>query len=211
MRQVAQTRKSTAWFGIAFLVWMLCYGSRTQAVIALSSSAAELFTINAGSTEALHIQRLLKSTGLLTEQQREQSDTYGLERQKHCNKDWNIQEKQRAFSWSIVSAIGSFNFIQVSSRCTQDIPTHIFAKSATAQTLHVTRVQVGLRVQHGPSSSFTMQKLRRRVQTHRAQVLRRNALTCSNATLLYSSCAWHCDFFPTKLASGERHVHSCLQ
>lgn len=98
MRQVAQTRKSTAWFGIAFLVWMLCYGSRTQAVIALSSSAAELFTINAGSTEALHIQRLLKSTGLLTEQQREQSDTYGLERQKHCNEDWNIQEKQRAFS-----------------------------------------------------------------------------------------------------------------
>ena len=58
----AEIRKSTTGFAISFLGSRRCYGSRTLAMIALSSAEAELFAINAGSTEALHVQNLLKQT-----------------------------------------------------------------------------------------------------------------------------------------------------
>ena len=53
------TRKSTSGFVITFLGATINYGSRTQATIALSSAEAELYAINTGATEALHIRNLL--------------------------------------------------------------------------------------------------------------------------------------------------------
>ena len=53
------TRKSTTGFVITFLGATINYGSRTQATIALSSAEAELYAINTGATEALHIRNLL--------------------------------------------------------------------------------------------------------------------------------------------------------
>ena len=44
---------------ITFLGATINYGSRTQATIALSSAEAELYAINTGATEALHIRNLL--------------------------------------------------------------------------------------------------------------------------------------------------------
>ena len=52
------TRKSTTGFVIKFLGSTIHYGSRTQATIALSS--AELYAINTGATEALHIRNFLQ-------------------------------------------------------------------------------------------------------------------------------------------------------
>ena len=56
----ATTRKSTTGFLIKVFGATIHYGSRTQATIALSSAEAELYAINTGATEALHISNLLK-------------------------------------------------------------------------------------------------------------------------------------------------------
>ena len=53
------TRKSTTGFVVTLLGTTINYGSRTQATIALSSAEAELYAINTGATEALHIRSLL--------------------------------------------------------------------------------------------------------------------------------------------------------
>ena len=54
------TRKSTTGFLITVFGATIHYGSRTPATIALSSAEAELYAINTGATEALHISNLLK-------------------------------------------------------------------------------------------------------------------------------------------------------
>lgn len=54
------TRKSTTGFVIKFTGSTIHFGSRTQATIALSSAEAELYAINTGATEALHIRNLLQ-------------------------------------------------------------------------------------------------------------------------------------------------------
>ena len=102
----AETRKSTTGFSITFLGATITYGSRTQATIALSSAEAELYAINTGATEALHS----KFTYRLTEQQQSKhQDTHRLiERQKHCNKDWNREEnKTRRIEASIYTTTSS--------------------------------------------------------------------------------------------------------
>ena len=53
------TRKSTKGFVIKFMGSTIHFGSRAQATIALSSGEAELYAINTGATEALHIHNLL--------------------------------------------------------------------------------------------------------------------------------------------------------
>ena len=53
------TRRSTTGILITLLGTTINYGSRTQATIALLSAEAELYAINTGATEALHIRSLL--------------------------------------------------------------------------------------------------------------------------------------------------------
>ena len=55
----ATTRKSTSGFVIKFMGAAIHFGSRTQSTIALSSAEAELYAINTGATEALHIRSFL--------------------------------------------------------------------------------------------------------------------------------------------------------
>ena len=55
----ATTRKSTSGFVIKFMGAAIHFGSRKQSTIALSSAEAELYAINTGATEALHIRSLL--------------------------------------------------------------------------------------------------------------------------------------------------------
>ena len=54
------TRKSTTGFIIKFLGSTKDFGSRTQATIVLSSAEAELYAINTGAIEALHIRNILQ-------------------------------------------------------------------------------------------------------------------------------------------------------
>ena len=56
----ATTRKSTTGFLVKVFGATIHYGSRTQATIALSSAEAELYAINTGATEALHISNFMK-------------------------------------------------------------------------------------------------------------------------------------------------------
>ena len=56
----ATTRKSTSGFVIKFMGSTIHFGSRTQATIALSSAEAELYAINTGATESLHIRNILQ-------------------------------------------------------------------------------------------------------------------------------------------------------
>ena len=53
------TRKSTSGFVIKYMGATVRFGSRTQSTIALSSAEAELYAINTGATEALHIRSFL--------------------------------------------------------------------------------------------------------------------------------------------------------
>jgi len=55
----ATTRKSTTGSVIKFIGAAIHFGSRTQSTIALSSAESELYTINTGATEALHIRSFL--------------------------------------------------------------------------------------------------------------------------------------------------------
>ena len=54
-----QTRKSTTGFVIQFLGTTVHFGSRTQAVVALSSAESEFYAIGTGATEALHLKNFL--------------------------------------------------------------------------------------------------------------------------------------------------------
>ena len=56
----ATTRRSTSGFAIKFMGSTIHFGSRTQATIALSSAEAELYAINTGATESLHIRNILQ-------------------------------------------------------------------------------------------------------------------------------------------------------
>ena len=53
------TRKSTSGFVIKYMGATVHFGSRTQSTIALSNAEAELYAINTGATEALHIRSFL--------------------------------------------------------------------------------------------------------------------------------------------------------
>ena len=53
------TRKSTTGFVIQFLGTTVHFGSRTQAVVALSSAESEFYAIGTGATEALHLKNFL--------------------------------------------------------------------------------------------------------------------------------------------------------
>ena len=55
----ATTRKSTSGFVIKFMGAAIHFASRAQSTIALSSAEAELYAINTGATEALHIRSFL--------------------------------------------------------------------------------------------------------------------------------------------------------
>ena len=55
----ATTRKSTSGFVVKFMGAAIHFGSRTQSTTALSSAEAELYAINTGATEALHIRSFL--------------------------------------------------------------------------------------------------------------------------------------------------------
>ena len=55
------TRKSTTGFTIKYIGSTIHFGSRTQAIVALSSAESEPYSIGTGAQEALHIETILTS------------------------------------------------------------------------------------------------------------------------------------------------------
>ena len=89
----AATRKSTTGFLIKVYGATIHYGSRTQAAIALSSAEAELYAINTGATEALHISNLLKEALRMKKDQHRHTHRL-VKRKEHGNKNRSIKESQ---------------------------------------------------------------------------------------------------------------------
>ena len=63
------TRKSTTGFATKYLGATIHFGSRTQAIVALSSAESELYSIGTGAQEALHIRNFLMETILTSKLQ----------------------------------------------------------------------------------------------------------------------------------------------
>ena len=63
------TRKSTTGFAIKYLGATIHFGSRTQAIVALSSAESELYSIGTGAQESLHIRNFLMETILTSKLQ----------------------------------------------------------------------------------------------------------------------------------------------
>ena len=63
------TRKFTTGFVIKYLGSTIHFGSRTQAIVALSSAESELYSIGTGAPEALHIRNFLMETILTSKLQ----------------------------------------------------------------------------------------------------------------------------------------------
>ena len=63
------TRKSTTGFAIKYLGATIHFGSRTQAIVALSSAESDLYSIGTGAQESLHIRNFLVETILTSKLQ----------------------------------------------------------------------------------------------------------------------------------------------
>ena len=150
----AETRKSTTGFSITFLGATITYGSRTQATIALSSAEAELYAINTGATEALHLQNLL--TDLLNSNKAnikihtDSSSGKSIATRIGTGKKTKHVELKHLFIQQLVA----LNHLRIIKIHTNDNPADIFTKYVTAETLQRHLHSVGLHIQHYPHSSF---------------------------------------------------------
>ena len=149
-----ETRKSTTGFSITFLGATITYGSRTQATIALSSAEAELYSINTGATEALHLQNLL--TDLLNSNKAnikihtDSSSGKSIATRIGTGKKTKHVELKHLFIQQLVA----LNHLRIIKIHTNDNPADIFTKYVSAETLQRHLHSVGLHIQHYPHSSF---------------------------------------------------------
>jgi hypothetical protein len=87
----AATRKSTPGFVIKFIGSTIHVRSRTHATLALSSAEAELYAINTGATESLHIRNILQEA-LNIKKVNIRIHTDSLSGKS--NKDWILKESK---------------------------------------------------------------------------------------------------------------------
>ena len=150
----AETRKSTTGFSITFLGATITYGSRTQATIALSSAEAELYAINTGATEALHLQNLL--TDLLNSNKANIKIHTDSSSGKSIATRIGTGEKTKHVELKhlFIQQLVALNHLRIIKIHTNDNPADIFTKYVTAETLQRHLHSVGLHIQHYPHSSF---------------------------------------------------------
>jgi len=87
------TRKSTSGFTMTLLGATIHFGSRTQAVVALSSAESELYAIGTAAQEVLHAMNFIKEAVAGTRVN--VKNTYRFnERQEHSNKNRQQQESK---------------------------------------------------------------------------------------------------------------------
>ena len=89
------TRKSTSGFIVTMMGSVVQFGSRTQAVVALSSAESELYAIGTGAQEGLHIANFIKEATTTKVNIRIHTDsTSGKSIANHCNKNWLVKESK---------------------------------------------------------------------------------------------------------------------
>ena len=95
------TRKSTTGFAIKYLGATIHFGSRTQAIVALSSAESELYSIGTGAQEAVHIRNFLVEKILTRKLKSESTRTQQVA--KALQQESDLQRKQNTLIWSTSS------------------------------------------------------------------------------------------------------------
>ena len=141
------TRKSTTGFVITILGTAINYGSRTQATIALLSAEAELYAINAGATEALHIRNLLmellKVNKVNIKIHRDSSSGKSMATRIGSSRKAKHIDIRHLFIQQLIS----HDIVRIIKIHTNDNPADIFTKYVSTETLQRHLQQAGLRVQ----------------------------------------------------------------
>ena len=142
-----ETRRSTTGFIITLLGATINYGSRTQATIALSSAEAELYAINTGATEALHLRNLLME--LLNVQKvnikihTDSSSGKNMATRIGSSRKAKHIDLKHLFTQQLIS----HDIVRLNKIHTNENPADIFTKYISTETLHRHLQAAGLNTQ----------------------------------------------------------------
>ena len=144
----ATTRKLTTGFLIKVFGATIHYGSRTQATIALSSAEAELYAINTGATEALHISNFLKEALNMKKINiriyTDSSSGKSMATRIGASKKAKHIELKHLFIQQLVA----HDLVRIVKINTINNPADIFTKYVAAETLFRHISDVGISTQH---------------------------------------------------------------
>ena len=142
------TRKSTTGFVITMLGATINYGSRTQATIALSSSEAELYAINTGATEALHLKGLCEElTNIKKINIRIHTDS-SSGKSMATRIGTSRKAKHIELRHLFIQQLVALDIVRIIKTHTNNNPADILTKYVSAETLQRHLNNVGLHIQH---------------------------------------------------------------
>ena len=142
------TRKSTTGFVITMLGATINYGSRTQATIALSSAEAELYAINTGATEALHLRGLCEElTNIKKINIRIHTDS-SSGKSMATRIGTSRKAKHIELRHLFIQQLVALDIVRIIKIHTNNNPADILTKYVSAETLQRHLNNVGLHIQH---------------------------------------------------------------
>ena len=138
------TRKSTTGFAIKYLGATIHFGSRTQAIVALSSAESELYSIGTGAQEALHIRNFLMET-ILTSKLQIRIHTDSTSGKSIATRIGSSKKaKHIDLKYLFIQQLVHNGILSVHKIGTLDNIADIFTKYVTAKTLNKHLYNVGL-------------------------------------------------------------------
>ena len=142
------TRKSTTGFIISLLGTTINYGSRTQATIALSSAEAELYAINTGATEALHIRSLLMELLNINKVNIKIHTDSSSGKSMATRIGSSRKAKHIELKHLFIQRLISHDYVRIIKIHTNDNPADILTKYVSTETLQRHLQQAGIGIQH---------------------------------------------------------------
>ena len=142
------TRKSTTGFIISLLGTTINYGSRTQATIALSSAEAELYAINTGATEALHIRSLLMELLNINKVNIKIHTDSSSGKSMATRIGSSRKAKHIELKHLFIQQLISHDYVRIIKIHTNDNPADILTKYVSTETLQRHLQQAGIGIQH---------------------------------------------------------------
>ena len=143
-----ETRRSTTGFLITLLGATINYGSRTQATIALSSAEAELYAINTGATEALHLRNLLMELFNVQKVNIKIHTDSSSGKSMATRIGSSRKAKHIDLKHLFIQQLISHDIVRLNKIHTNENPADIFTKYISTETLHRHLQAAGLNTQH---------------------------------------------------------------
>ena len=142
------TRKSTSGFTMTLLGATIHFGSRTQAVVALSSAESELYAIGTAAQEVLHAMNFIKEamTGARVNVKIHTDSTSGKSIATRIGS--SKKAKHIDLKYLFIQQLVHNGILTIHKVGTHDNPADIFTKYVTADILHKHLHNVGLHGQH---------------------------------------------------------------